>query len=226
LEAQMQINRRDFMTTSAASLSCAGIGQSIASRASCAERARGTTSKLASYDAIGLADLVRGKQMTAAELIEDTIRKIEAINPKLNAVIHKTYDRARQQASSSVHHGPLGGVPFLVKDNATIAGIRLTRGSRALRSHVPEQTAPFFSNAERAGLILVGVTNMPEMGLIDGVENVLYGATCNPWNLLYSPGGSSGGSAAASRRACCRSPMAQMAEARSASRLLIAGCSA
>jgi amidase len=184
------------MTTSAASLSCAGIGQSIASHASRAEGARAATWELASYDAIGLADLVRSKLITAAELIEDTIRKIEAINPKLNAVINKIYDRARQQASNSVHHGPLGGVPFLVKDNATIAGVRLTRGSRALRTNVPEQTAPFFSAAENAGLILLGVTNMPEMGLIDGVENALYGATCNPWDLQYSPGGSSGGSAA------------------------------
>jgi len=77
-----------------------------------------------------------------------------------------------------------------------IAGVRLTRGSRALHDHVPDKTAPFFAAAERAGFVLIGVTNMSELGLIDGTENVLYGPTRNPWNLDYSPGGSSGGSAA------------------------------
>src|SRR5207302_2724640 len=110
--------------------------------------------------------------------------------------IHNTYDRARQRLNDGVGAGPFAGVPILVKDNATIAGVRLTRGSRAFRDNVPEKTAPFFEAIERAGFVLVGVTNMPELGIIDGTENVLYGATRNPWNLEYSPGGSSGGSAA------------------------------
>jgi amidase len=152
-------------------------------------------SDLLYYDAMGLAELVRARQITPLEIVEDTIRKIESINPKLNAIVHKTYDRARQQAAA-VAHGPFAGVPFLVKDNATVAGVRLTRGSRALRGDVPVTSAPFFAAAENAGFILLGVTNMPEMGLIDGTENALYGPTRNPWNLDYSPGGSSGGAAA------------------------------
>src|SRR5688572_8197924 len=156
----------------------------------------GLLSDLSSYDAMALAELIRTRQITPGEVVEDTIRRIEAINPKLNAVIYKTYDRARKRASASVGDGPLAGVPFLVKDNATIAGVELTRGSRALRGDVPDQTAPFFAAAENAGLVLMGATNMPEMGLIDGTENALYGPTRNPWNLDYSPGGSSGGSAA------------------------------
>src|SRR5258708_39133972 len=151
---------------------------------------------LSSYDAMGLAELVRTGQITSREIIEDTIRKVEAINPRLNAVIYRTYDTARQRALEPFGHRPFAGVPFLVKDNATIAGVRLTRGSRALRGNVPDRAAPFFAAAENAGLVLLGVTNMPEMGLIDGTENVLYGPTRNPWNLDYSPGGSSGGSAA------------------------------
>src|SRR5215469_10669797 len=151
---------------------------------------------LSSYDAMGLAELLRTKQITPREVIEDTVRKIEAINPKLNAVIHKTYESAREQASQPLGDGPFAGVPLLVKDNATIAGVQLTQGSRALRGNVPDKTAPFFVAAKEAGFILVGVTNMPETGLIDGTENVLYGPTHNPWNLDYSPGGSSGGSAA------------------------------
>jgi len=152
-------------------------------------------SELSSYDAMGLAELLRSKQIAPGEVLEDTIRKIEAVNPKLNAIIYKTYDRARQRAAEPMGNGAFAGVPFLVKDNATIAGVRLTRGSRALRDNVPDRTAPFFASAESAGLNLVGVTNMPEMGIIDGTENVLYGPTHNPWNLDYSPGGSSGGSA-------------------------------
>jgi amidase len=158
--------------------------------------ATGPLSDISSYDAMGLAELIRTRQITPGELVEDTIGKIEAINPELNAVIYKTYDRARKRASVPLCDGPLAGVPFLVKDNAMIADVELTRGSRALRGNVPDQTAPFFSAAESAGLILMGVTNMPEMGLIDGTENVLYGPTRNPWKLDYSPGGSSGGSAA------------------------------
>jgi amidase len=159
-------------------------------------RADRSASDLASYDAVGLAELIRTEQITPGEAVEDAIRKIEAINPKLNAVIFKTYDRARRCVSGAVSDGPFAGVPFLVKDNATIAGVRLTRGSQALHDNVPDKTAPFFAAIERAGFVLIGVTNMSEMGLIDGTENALYGATRNPWNLDYSPGGSSGGSAA------------------------------
>jgi len=154
------------------------------------------TGDLSSYDAIGLGQLIRAKLITPSELIEDTIRRLEAVNPTLNAVICKTYDRARQAACGPLGESPLAGVPFVVKDNATIAGVALTRGSRALKEGVSEMTAPFFAATEKAGLILLGITNMPELGLIDGTENVRYGPTRNPWHLDYSPGGSSGGSAA------------------------------
>jgi Asp-tRNA(Asn)/Glu-tRNA(Gln) amidotransferase A subunit family amidase len=180
---------------SSSSLALAAVGQVLAGFVPGVSMAT-AVSDLSSYDAVGLANLIRTKQITSGEVIEDTIRKIEAANPELNAVIFKTYDRARQQASKPIGDGPFAGVPFLVKDNATIAGVRLTRGSRALRDNVPDKTAPFFAALEEAGFILVGVTNMPEMGLIDGTENVLYGPTHNPWNLDYSPSGSSGGSAA------------------------------
>jgi amidase len=149
------------------------------------------------HDALGLANLVRARQVTPKDLFEDAVRRIEALNPKLNAVICRTYDRAlRQCTSATAHDGLFAGVPFLVKDNATIAGVASTLGSRSMAGAIPERTAPFFTATERAGFVLLGVTNMPEMGLIDGTENVLYGPTHNPWNLAYSPGGSSGGSGA------------------------------
>ena len=147
-------------------------------------------------DGIRLAALIRSRELSAAELVESAIRNIEALNPKLNAVICKTYERARLHAAAVDGRSPLAGVPFFVKDNATIAGVRLTCGSRSLRDNVPHTTAPFFTALESAGLVLLGVTNMPEMGLIDGTDNALYGPSRNPWDLDYSPGGSSGGSAA------------------------------
>jgi amidase len=191
----MGFNRRDVLRMSSSSLTLTGAGQILAGLVPGVSTAA-PVSDLSSYDAMGLAELIRTKQIMPHEVIEDTVRKIEAINPKLNAVIYKTYDRARQRASQSLGNGPFAGVPLLVKDNATIAGVQSTRGSRALRGNVPDRTAPFFAAAEEAGFILVGVTNMPEMGLIDGTENVLHGPTHNPWNLDYSPSGSSGGSAA------------------------------
>jgi amidase len=190
------INRRDLFRMSSSSLALTGMAHVMASFVPGATQAAAPSADLSSYDAMGLAELIRTKQITPREVIEDTIRKIEAINPKLNAVIHKIYESAREQALQAKGEGPFAGVPLLVKDNATIAGVQLTQGSRALRGNVPDKTAPFFVAAKEAGFILVGVTNMPEMGLIDGTENVLYGPTHNPWNLDYSPSGSSGGSAA------------------------------
>ena len=157
----------------------------------------GSVSQFSGYDALDLAKLVRARQVTPRDLFEDAIRSIEALNPKLNAVICKTYDRALGQCTSATaYDGLFAGVPFLVKDNATIAGVASTLGSRSMVGNISERTASFFTATERAGFVLLGVTNMPEMGLIDGTENVLYGPTHNPWNLAYSPGGSSGGSGA------------------------------
>jgi amidase len=191
----MDFDRRDLLKMTGCVLSGFG-GSLIRSVAAESALAAVPSSELSRYDATGLAELIRSKQITPAEAVEDAIRKIEATNPKLNAVVYKTYDRARQRLAEGVGNGPFAGVPFLVKDNATIARVRLTRGSRAFRDNLPEKTAPFFTAVEQAGFVLVGVTNMPELGIIDGTENVLYGPTRNPWNLDYSPGGSSGGSAA------------------------------
>ena len=91
-------------------------------------------SELSSYDAMGLAELVRSKQVTPDEVLEDTIRKIEAVNAQLNAVIHKTYDRARKRAAKPLGNGAFEGVPFLVKDNASIAEGATRRAGWALRA--------------------------------------------------------------------------------------------
>src|SRR5689334_3597795 len=125
----MSITRRDLAGMSASALALGALGgfalgmQPGARPAFAAPR-----TDLSNYDAVGLAELIRTKQITAAEAVEDVIRKVETVNPKLNAVINKTYDRARQRVNDGVGTGPFAGVPLVVKDNATIAGVRLTRG--------------------------------------------------------------------------------------------------
>ena len=142
----MRFNRRDLLRVTSSSLALMGFTEILSSLIVVGKQpARAAPqSDLSSYDAMGLAELIRTKQIAPGDAVEDTIRKIEAVNPTLNAVIYKTYDRARQRTAEPLGDGPFAGVPFVVKDNATIAGIRLTRGSRAQRDNVPDKTAPFF----------------------------------------------------------------------------------
>lgn len=186
--------RRDFIRTAAlgaASLPAVGLLPACGG---------GTESPFAGYDATGLAELVRSGQATPAELLEDTIRKIEAVNPKLNAVIAKAYERARVRAATlgkAGGGGAFAGVPWLIKDITECKGLPMTMGSRALRGAVSQVDVPFITTAEAAGLNIVGVTNVPEFGLSDSSRNALYGVTRNPWNTALSASGSSAGSAAA-----------------------------
>jgi amidase len=149
------------------------------------------------HDAVGLAELVRTRQVTPTELVETAIARIEAVNPAINAVVAKTYERARERAARAPLTGTFAGVPWLLKDLSDAAGIPITMGSRSLRGNVSQVDVPFVEAAQAAGLNIVGVTNVPEFGLLESTENVLYGPTRNPWNLAFSAGGSSGGSAAA-----------------------------
>ena len=151
----------------------------------------------ARYDGLGLAGLVRRKEAQPSELVEEAITSIERLNPTLNAVIHKMYDSARAAAREAVD-GPFAGVPFLVKDIfQALAGAPLTNGSRFLRSYTPDHDSELIRRMKQSGLIVLGKTNVPEMGLLPITEPELFGPTLNPWDLGHTPGGSSGGSAAA-----------------------------
>ena len=150
-----------------------------------------------SYDALGLAELVRTKQVTARELVSASIENIEALNPKLNAVIHKMYDRAIKDAESPVH-GPFGGVPFMLKDLlAWYAGEPISSGSRLFKGWIPPHDTEIVRRYKRSGVIVVGKTNTPEFGLTPYTEPEAFGPTVNPWDTTRTTGGSSGGSAAA-----------------------------
>jgi amidase len=150
------------------------------------------------YDGLGLAGLIRKKEISAEAVCETAIARIEALNPKLNAVVTPMYDHARAAIRRGLPDGPFRGVPFLLKDLlAAYAGVPLTNGSRAYQNHVPAQDSEMVTRFKRAGTVILGKTNTPELGLLGVTEPEFHGPTRNPWNTDHTPGGSSGGSAAA-----------------------------
>jgi amidase len=154
--------------------------------------------ELAFADATELAELVRGRELTPAELIGATIARVEALNPRLNAVVTPMFEQALAAAERVDLTAPFAGVPMLVKDLiATCAGVCHTNGSRFLRDHVARADSELVARLRCAGLIPVGLTNTSELGGAPVTEGRLFGATRNPWDLDLSPAGSSGGSAAA-----------------------------
>jgi len=150
------------------------------------------------HDGLGLAELVAQKQVTAAELLDEAIARTERLNPALNAVVFKDYERARQVAQGPLPAGPFVGVPFLFKDIfAMVQGTPTRQGSRFFPAFPADHDSYLTTRFKRAGLVAFGKTNVPEFGLVPTTEGKLYGPAHNPWNLAHSTGGSSGGSAAA-----------------------------
>ncbi len=151
------------------------------------------------YDALGLAELVRRKDVTPEELLEAAIKRVEARNPALNAVTMKLYDFGRKAIADGLPDGPLRGVPYLMKDlTSPIAGVKMTRGSKFFADTPPSATdSEHVKRLKRAGLVIFGRTNTCELGLSLTCEPQLHGPTRNPWNLALISGGSSGGAAAA-----------------------------
>jgi amidase len=163
---------------------------------------------LGDHDAVGLAALVRSGAVKPLELVDAAIARIETVDPQLNAVIHRRFDRARAEAAAmgagpragDEDTAPLAGVPFLVKDiTCHQQGEPFHEGMRFLRDRQWREAGDTYLAARfrAAGLITVGRTNTPELGIVPTTEPVAYGATRNPWDRSRSPGGSSGGSAAA-----------------------------
>ena len=149
-------------------------------------------------DATAQAELVRRKEVKPIELVDAAIRRIERLNPGLNAVITPLYEQARESARGALPEGPFRGVPFLLKDLvASYAGVRMAWGSAFMRNFVPDHDSELVSRLKRAGFVFLGKTNAPEFGIVPTTEPLLFGATRNPWDLKRSPGGSSGGSAVA-----------------------------
>jgi amidase len=154
------------------------------------------------YDGLGLAELVRTKQVSPAELVEEAIRRIEQHNPALNAVVYRLYEQARAAANAPLPDGPFAGVPFLIKDlMAAYAGVPLTSGSRFMRNYIPKTDTEIVRRYKASGAMIVGKTNTPEFGLTPYTESELFGPARNPWDTSRTPGGSSGGSGGGGGRA-------------------------
>jgi amidase/6-aminohexanoate-cyclic-dimer hydrolase len=148
-------------------------------------------------DAVGMAAAVRAKQVTPLELVDAAIARIEAVNPKVNAVVTEFFDKARARAKTRLPDGPLAGVPYLIKDLNDVKGERTTNGSRLTAKVIARANGTITDKVLDAGMIILGKTNTPEFGLMASTESVLLGPCRNPWNTDYSTGGSSGGAAAA-----------------------------
>jgi len=151
------------------------------------------------HDALGLAELVRRKEVTPGELLEAAIERVEARNPAINAVVMKLYDYGRKAIADGLPDGRFRGVPFLMKDlTSAVAGARMTRGSRFFADTPPADTdSEHVKRLRRAGLVIFGRTNTCELGLSLTCEPQLHGPTRNPWDVTRISGGSSGGAAAA-----------------------------
>jgi amidase len=156
---------------------------------------------LSRLDAVAQADLVRTRRASPLELVDAAIARIERVNPRVNAVIHQFFDRARDEAKADrLPAGPFRGVPFLLKDLfGHSAGDPMHFGARFLKEidfRVPHDSY-LAGKFRAAGLVFLGRTNVPELGILPATESDAYGPARNPWNPEHSTGGSSGGSAAA-----------------------------
>ena len=187
----LRLSRRSFLRSSFAG-AVASVAAAPASRAATRE-----FDAFVDYDAIGLAGLIKNGDISAAEMTEVVIRRIEALDPVLNFITTPTFDRARDSAGAIAQDSTFAGVPILIKDMIDVGGVRRTDGSQLLATNVPAQNVAYIDGVESAGLNIIGMTNVPELAGGFTTNNNLFGATLNPWNLAYSPFVSSGGAASA-----------------------------
>jgi len=151
-----------------------------------------------------MARQIREKKVSPLELAEAHLEKIERLNPKLNAFVDVAPERVRRDARAAEEVlaaggrvGPLHGVPISIKSSVDVAGMKCEAGTRLRAGYVPAEDAPLVSRLRRAGAIVMGMTNTPELLMAWETDNLLHGRTNSPWDLERTPGGSSGGEAAA-----------------------------
>jgi amidase len=182
--------RRDVLAGAAATLTLAATPAMA--------KDTGMQDLLRSHDALGLADLVRRREVSPAELLDAAIARAEAENPRFDFIAQRLYDRAHRAVAAGLPEGPFHGVPWLLKDlNTHIAGERTGNGSRFYNDYRATETSELVRRIERAGFVIFGKTTTPEFGLTGTTENKVTGDTRNPWNPTRTTGGSSGGAAAA-----------------------------
>ena len=149
--------------------------------------------------AIELASLIRSGELASGELVEASLRRIDELEPTINAFTHVAHDSALEAARGigADDPRPFAGVPIAVKDNRPVAGMPITLCSDLFGDLVANHDAYLVRRLREAGFVIVGKTALPEMGILPTTESRRFGPTRNPWSLDRTPGGSSGGSAAA-----------------------------
>jgi len=149
--------------------------------------------------ALELAALVRAGQVSARELVEASLRRIDELEPQVGAFTHVAHDSALTEADDlkAGDSRPFAGVPIAVKDNRAVSGMPITMCSDLFVDVVPGHDAFVVRRLREAGFVIVGKTKLPEMGILPTTEPRRFGPARNPWDLERTPGGSSGGSAAA-----------------------------
>jgi len=164
---------------------------------------------LAFLSAVSMAAQIRHKKLSPVELLEAHLARIEKLNFKLNAFVELDAEGARRQARAAERAvtrnqsiGPLHGVPISIKSSVEVKGMRCEAGTRLRAGLVAAHDAPLVSRLRKAGAIILGTTNTPELLMAWETDNLLYGRTNNPWDLSRTPGGSSGGEAAAIASGC------------------------
>ncbi len=161
------------------------------------------TDDLLFSSAASIAQAIRGREVSAAETVEAHLRRIDEVNPKLNAVVQLASERAMDEARAADAAlargeplGPLHGVPITIKDSHDTEGIVSTGGTMGRKDFVPEADATAVARMRAAGAIVLGKTNTPELTLSFETDNLVYGQTNNPYDVSRTPGGSSGGAGA------------------------------
>lgn len=159
---------------------------------------------ITTWSATKLAKAIREKEFTVVEVIEIFLNKIERINPKIQAFVTVMDKEAREAAKEADRKieageaiGPLHGVPIAIKDLTPVKNVRYTMGSKLFQDQIADRDAVIVERIKNAGAIIIGKTNTPEFGHKGTTDNLVFGASKNPWNTNYITGGSSGGSAAA-----------------------------
>ncbi len=145
------------------------------------------------YDGIGLAQLVKNKEVQAHELLEIAIQRAEQVNPKINAIVIPIYEHALKNTQNYAT-GPFSGVPFLLKE---YAGVATSFGSKSFKNaqYIAKENSEIVNRWVKSGVVTFGLTNSPEFGIKGITEPEAWGSCKNPWNLKHNSGGSSGGSA-------------------------------